>query len=91
MSGVQQWAPVVPNPTTILAQVPGNVTYFTMIDLANVFSVYRLKFFPVLVCFYFKDKEIHLVSTAPRLCRVTNCVLCRLQKKLEQFLNFSKD
>ena len=34
---VQQRAPVVPNPTTILAQVPGNAEYFTVIDLSNAF------------------------------------------------------
>ena len=36
-SAVQLRAPVVPNPTTILAQVPGNSEYFTVIDLANAF------------------------------------------------------
>ena len=34
---VQQRAPVVPNPTTILAPVLGNAEYFTVIDLANAF------------------------------------------------------
>ena len=35
-----QCAPVVPNPTTVLAQVPGNAEYFTVIDLADAFFQY---------------------------------------------------
>ena len=36
-SCLQQSIPVVPNPATILVRVPGNATYFTVIDLANAF------------------------------------------------------
>ena len=43
---MQQRDPVVPNPTTILTEVPGNVTYFTVIDLANVFLSISVYIFP---------------------------------------------